>query len=60
MSDNISKVFHALADPSRRKIIELLREADSMRVSELSDTFEMSLNGVSKHLKVATGFFSDL
>jgi len=48
----LSKAFHALADPSRRKIVDLLREAGSLRISEIAEAFEMSLNGVSKHLKV--------
>lgn len=52
MSDSLSKAFHALADASRRKIVDLLREAGTLRVSELADAFDMSLNGVSKHLKV--------
>ena len=52
MDEAISKTFHALADPNRRKMVELLREAGSMRVSELASAFDMSLNGVSKHLKV--------
>ena len=48
----LSRIFHALADPSRRRIIELLRETGELRVSDVADTFSMSLNGVSKHLKV--------
>ncbi|MBV1907753.1 MAG: metalloregulator ArsR/SmtB family transcription factor [Kangiellaceae bacterium] len=51
-NEALSDAFHALADPSRRKIIELLRESGSMRVSVLAAAFDMSLNGVSKHLKV--------
>lgn len=45
-------VFHALGDPSRRKIIALLREAGELKVSNVAEAFSMSLNGVSKHLKV--------
>ena len=49
---DLDQVFHALADPSRRKILGLLREAGELRVSDLAQAFAMSLNGVSKHLKV--------
>ncbi|MBT3344372.1 MAG: helix-turn-helix transcriptional regulator [Gemmatimonadetes bacterium] len=43
--------FSALADPTRRKIIDLLREAEELKVTEIAQAFSMSLNGVSKHLK---------
>lgn len=48
----LNLAFQALSDPSRRKIIGLLREAESLTVSEIAQAFSMSLNGVSKHLKV--------
>lgn len=50
--ERLSRVLAALADPSRRRVIELLREAGELRVTEIADAFSMSLNGVSKHLKV--------
>lgn len=49
--ERLSTVFQALADPSRRRIIELLREAGELRVGDLAEAFAMSLNAVSKHLK---------
>ena len=48
----LDRVFRALADPSRRRIIALLREAGELRVGTLAEAFDMSLNGVSKHVKV--------
>jgi DNA-binding transcriptional ArsR family regulator len=45
-------VFRALGDPSRCRIVELLREAGELRVGDVAAAFEMSLNGVSKHLKI--------
>lgn len=51
-SDFLDRVFHALSDPSRRRIVGLLRETNELRVSDIALAFEMSLNGVSKHLKV--------
>jgi DNA-binding transcriptional ArsR family regulator len=50
--EQLSRIFRVLADPSRRRIIELLREANELRVSDIADAFDMTLAGVSKHLKV--------
>lgn len=44
-------VFHAIADPSRRRILELLNVRER-RVQELVDTFDISFGAVSQHLKV--------
>lgn len=51
-TSDLDRIFHALADPSRRRLIGLLREAGELRVGDLAQAFSMSLNGVSKHLKV--------
>ncbi len=48
----LDRAFHSLSDPSRRRIIALLREADELKVGDIAAAFDMSLNGVSKHLKV--------
>ena len=48
----LDRVFGALGDPSRRRIIALLREAGDLKVGDIATVFSMSLNGVSKHLKV--------
>lgn len=45
-------MFHALADPVRRKIIALLRESGELPVGAIGQAFSMTLNGVSKHVKV--------
>ena len=50
--EQLSLIFHTLADRSRRQIIELLREAGELKVGDVAEAFSMSLNGVSKHLKV--------
>lgn len=50
-SDEISAVFAALADPTRRAIVTRLAEGDAT-VSELAEPFEMTLPGISKHLRV--------
>ncbi len=51
-NSQLTGIFQALADPSRRKIIELLRESGELKVGDIAEAFAMSLNGVSKHLKV--------
>jgi len=48
----LNAVFGALSDPSRRRIVELLRVSGELKVGDIAQTFKMSLNGVSKHLKV--------
>ena len=50
--ESLNRVFHCLADPSRRRILALLRESSELTVGDIAGAFEMSLNGVSKHLKV--------
>lgn len=50
-TDSLSVTFAALADPTRRAILEKLALGESS-VSELAEPFEMSLAAVSKHLKV--------
>ncbi|MEJ2086804.1 MAG: metalloregulator ArsR/SmtB family transcription factor [Acidobacteriota bacterium] len=49
--NRLNRVFQSLADPSRRKIIALLRETEELTVGDIAQVFSMSLNGVSKHLK---------
>lgn len=51
MSDPLSKVFAALSDPTRRDMVARLAVADAT-VSELAEPYEVSLQAVSKHLKV--------
>jgi DNA-binding transcriptional ArsR family regulator len=41
----------ALADPTRRAILERLRRGEA-RVTDLAQPFRMSLNSVSKHIRV--------
>ena len=44
-------VFVALADPTRRRIMDLLSEGDKP-VHTLSDTFDVSRPAISQHLRV--------
>jgi DNA-binding transcriptional ArsR family regulator len=52
--DPLSRVFAALADPTRRAILERLAEGEAT-VNDLAAPFAMSLQAVSKHLKVLEG-----
>jgi DNA-binding transcriptional ArsR family regulator len=47
----LDTVFHALADPTRRAILQRLAESGAL-VKDLADPFPMSKQGVSKHLRV--------
>lgn len=43
--------FRAIADPTRRRILDLLAERDSLTVSELASEFpDLVSSGISKHL----------
>lgn len=47
----MNTVYKALSDPTRRKILELLRERD-MTAGELADNFELAKPTLSKHFAV--------
>ena len=49
--DRLSRVFSALADPTRRDIVARLAVGDAT-VSQLGAPYDVSLQAVSKHLKV--------
>jgi DNA-binding transcriptional ArsR family regulator len=49
--DRLSEVFSALADPTRRAILARLTEGEAT-VNELAEPFPISLQAISKHLKV--------
>jgi DNA-binding transcriptional ArsR family regulator len=51
LEDELSLVFAALADPTRRAILERLARGDAT-VNELAEPFAMTQQAVSKHLKV--------
>jgi DNA-binding transcriptional ArsR family regulator len=50
-SDQLSNTFSALADPTRRAILDQLAAGDAT-VNELAEPFPISVQAVSKHLKV--------
>lgn len=54
MTAALDAIFQALADPTRRAILEMLLE-DDMAVTDVAAPFEMSLAGISKHLAILAG-----
>lgn len=51
MSGTLDHTLTALADPTRRAILQRLTAGEA-RVTELAQPFDMSLNAVSKHIKI--------
>ncbi len=45
------EIFNAIADPTRRKIIDLLA-GQSLPVNEVADKFKISRPAISKHIKI--------
>src|SRR6188508_1245960 len=51
MTDQLSRVFSALSDPTRRDMVARLTDGDAT-VGDLAAPYDVSLQAVSKHLKV--------
>ena len=45
-------IFSALADPTRRSILEMLAGNDEFPASEIHDKFQVSPQAISQHLKI--------
>jgi len=45
-------IFSALADPTRRKIVEMLADHDGYPASNIHEQFQISPQAVSQHLKI--------
>src|SRR5437764_9983615 len=52
MKDDQDRVFKALADPTRRLLLDQLYERDGRTLTELESELEMTRFGVMKHLRV--------
>jgi DNA-binding transcriptional ArsR family regulator len=52
MSDPIDTVFTALANPTRRELLRLLRDKGQQPVQQLANHFAMQRPSISEHLKV--------
>ncbi|MET0672683.1 MAG: metalloregulator ArsR/SmtB family transcription factor [Microbacterium pygmaeum] len=53
-TDELTRTFSALADPTRRAILARLAAGDAT-VSQIAEPFEMTFAAVSKHLRVLEG-----
>lgn len=51
-SNALSDILKAASDPTRRAILSFLAQQGPMRVTDIHRQFDMSLNSVSKHIKV--------
>jgi DNA-binding transcriptional ArsR family regulator len=51
MQTGLDKTLSALADPTRRAIVQRLMQGEA-RVTEVAKPFAMSLNAVSKHIQI--------
>ena len=51
-ADNADLLFRALADPSRRKLLDLLCAHDGRTLTELCDHLDMTRQGVTQHLEI--------
>ena len=52
MADQLSRVFQALADPTRRDLVARLATDGDATVGDLAAPYDVSVQAVSKHLKV--------
>jgi DNA-binding transcriptional ArsR family regulator len=52
MTDQLSRAFAALADPTRRDLVARLASEGEASVGELAAPYPVSVQAVSKHLKV--------
>ena len=50
--DDTDLLFKALADPSRRKLLDLLHAHDGRTLNELGEHLDMTRQGVTQHLEV--------
>lgn len=48
----LSEILKAASDPTRRSILTTLVQEGPLRVTELAGRYDMSLNAISKHIKV--------
>jgi DNA-binding transcriptional ArsR family regulator len=51
-SASTNDVYHAIADPTRRKLIRLLADADELPLNQLTAHFSIGRTAVAKHLTI--------
>jgi DNA-binding transcriptional ArsR family regulator len=47
---NITDVYKAIADPTRREIINLLSKKNMLTINEITDNFKSTRQGITKHI----------
>ena len=52
---NLDAVFRALADPSRRQLLDSLHSNNGQTLNELSEQMDMTRQAVTKHLAILEG-----
>src|SRR6516165_8617266 len=52
MDSDFDEVFKALADASRRRLLDRLRQVNGQTLSQLCERMDMTRQAVTKHLKV--------
>ena len=53
MTAEVNKIFRAVADPTRREIFHILIVAGAaLSITQISEYFEMSRQGVTKHIRL--------
>ena len=52
LNTDLTAILKAAADPTRRAILTLLAQHGPTRVTAIAERFDVSLNSVSKHIKV--------
>lgn len=50
--EKLSEILKAVSDATRRSILTMLVQEGPLRVTELASRYDMSLNAISKHIKV--------
>ncbi len=50
--NNLTMLLKAVSDPTRRSLLTLLCQQGKTRVTDLARVYDLSLNAVSKHIKV--------
>ncbi|MEP3278598.1 MAG: metalloregulator ArsR/SmtB family transcription factor [Stappiaceae bacterium] len=54
-ADRLTTILKAASDPTRRELLTLLVQHGATRVTDLATHFDVSLNAVSKHIKILEG-----
>ena len=49
---DLSEIFKAVSDPTRRALLTQLSQEGPSRITDLAAHYDMSLNAISKHIKV--------